>query len=70
MFLYYSITDLSIQDLKKPLVRKVRRTEETSDDNYLYIFGYSNCIEICLFLYEFVNENEIKHDVINTILNW
>lgn len=70
MFLYYSITDLSIQDLKKPLVRKVRRTEETSDDNYLYIFGYSNFIEIRLFLYDFVNENEIKHDVINTILNW
>lgn len=69
MFLYYSITDLSIQDLKKPLVRKVRRTEETSDDNYLYIFGYSNFIEIRLFLYDFVNENEIKHDVINTILN-
>lgn len=70
MFLYYSITDLNIQDLKKPLVRKVRRTEETSDDNYLYIFGYSNFIEIRLFLYDFVNENEIKHDVINTILNW
>lgn len=69
MFLYYSITDLNIQDLKKPLVRKVRRTEETSDDNYLYIFGYSNFIEIRLFLYDFVNENEIKHDVINTILN-
>lgn len=69
MFLYYSITDLNIQDLKKPLVRKVRRTEETSDDNYLYIFGYSNFIEIYLYLYDFVNENEIKHDVINTILN-
>lgn len=69
MFLYYSITDLNIQDLKKPLVRKVRRTEETSDDNYLYIFGYSNFIEIRLFLYDFINENEIKHNVINTILN-